>query len=85
MRRPEDCGENVHSSLKSYESKKAVLENIKSKYFDALHILDIDATQHPDLQFKSAIARLESLGFSLINKPVLAKSLIIPGGYKGKF
>ncbi|KAJ3316654.1 adenylate kinase, partial [Blyttiomyces sp. JEL0837] len=82
--RPEDTHDNITKELQKHEEKLDALEDLRVKHFDALHVINLDATQHPDLLVRNALDRIDSLGIFSLNKPVPAKRLLPPeGGFKG--
>jgi hypothetical protein len=86
MKRPEDIEDMIKQELQAYSKKEVQLQDTAKEFFDPLHVLRLEATQHPDILFRNVIDRLESLGFSLLNVPVTGKLLKAPdGGFKCRF
>ncbi|KAJ3018566.1 UNVERIFIED_CONTAM: adenylate kinase [Siphonaria sp. JEL0065] len=84
LKRPEDTPEIMSQEFEKYKEKSLEIEKLTAKYFDSLHTIKLDASQHPDILLKSAINRLGSLGFNLLEKPPMSKKLeVSPGTFTG--
>ncbi|RKO94807.1 hypothetical protein BDK51DRAFT_30962 [Blyttiomyces helicus] len=84
IKRPEDAPETVARELESYARFNIALANFRTKYFDTLHTIDLDASQHPDVLFRDVMEHINSLGYSIHCKAVNPKMLAPPeGGFKG--
>ncbi|KAL2914320.1 hypothetical protein HK105_206092 [Polyrhizophydium stewartii] len=84
IKRPEDHPDASPLDLAEYAKYDRALSELRAKYFDMQHIIDLDATQHPDIVFDQLKKCLDARVFSLTNKPVEAKRLTPPeGGFKG--
>ncbi|KAJ3412083.1 adenylate kinase [Chytridiales sp. JEL 0842] len=83
LRRPEDTEEMIKWELENYESQNKHIQEKILQQFDSLHVVHLEATQHPDLVYRDLIDRLESLGFSQLSAPIHGKILKAPeGGFK---
>lgn len=53
------------------------MEEVKRKYFNALQVVELDATQHPEQVFDQMKARMEARGYS-IYAPLCEPLKLIP-------
>lgn len=54
------------------------MEEVKRKYFNALQVVELDATQHPEQVFDQMKARMEARGYSIYAPLCEALKLIPP-------
>ena len=78
IKRPEDVIENILKELRDYQRKETVIKELAAKHFDEFHVIDLDASQHPDLLVRNATHRLEQLGCPSIIRPTSARLVIAP-------
>ncbi|KAJ3282849.1 adenylate kinase [Borealophlyctis nickersoniae] len=84
IKRPEDNSELVARQLRVFSQEQETLNRFRQKHFDALHVIDLDASQHVDTLFENAMERIASLGYSIHCKAVLPQVLNPPeGGFRG--
>lgn len=62
---PENDPEKVSEELTGYKRAEERMEEVKRKYFNALQIVELDATQHPDQVFDQTKARMDARGYSI--------------------
>ncbi|KAI8854450.1 hypothetical protein BC829DRAFT_439159 [Chytridium lagenaria] len=78
IRRPEDTYDEVVKQMEDYKSIEHDLNELSMRLFDHMAIIQIDATQHPDLVVRNVLERLQSMGVPTFLKPsshVVLKSL----------
>ena len=84
VKRPEDTHDAIQRDLHGYDMHMEHIQDFSEKHFDALHRIDLDATQHPDTLYESAMERIETLGYSIHCKAVTPLILDPPeSGFRG--
>ncbi|KAI9344788.1 hypothetical protein DFJ73DRAFT_626763, partial [Zopfochytrium polystomum] len=78
VRRPEDFENGIIQELRSFAKHVEFIAEFCKKHFDEVHVIDLDASQHPDILARNAVNQLEQIGFSSLIKSSAAKKLEIP-------
>ena len=85
LKRPEDDPNNVAEQLKNYSLNEKWLNQLRNDYFDSLHIINIDGSDHPDAILKNMLTRIELLGLSIFRAPEIKVLTPPEGGFRGNF
>ncbi|KAJ3195085.1 adenylate kinase [Irineochytrium annulatum] len=80
IKRPEDSHERISKELYTYDAKEQEIYDMTTALFDNLSVINVDATQHPDLMFRNVMERLESMGIWTTYVPIRVKRLTPPEG-----
>ncbi|KAI9209033.1 uncharacterized protein BJ171DRAFT_418965 [Polychytrium aggregatum] len=80
LKLPGDSPENIKKELDNHKKYDSHLFKYKHHSFDELHVIEIDATQHPDTIFEDVIETTQTLGYSVFYKAVKTKRLLPPEG-----
>ncbi|ORY47443.1 P-loop containing nucleoside triphosphate hydrolase protein [Rhizoclosmatium globosum] len=84
LKRPEDMPDLIDREFEAYEARQSEIAKLKAKYFDELHTIKLDASEHPDILLKCAMNKLGTLGFNLLERTPMSKRLeIAPGTFTG--
>lgn len=65
IKTPENDPDVIVKELENYKAINALVENFRNKAFNALQIVELDATQHPDVLFDQLQARMVARGYSI--------------------
>ncbi|KAH6571770.1 hypothetical protein BASA50_001642 [Batrachochytrium salamandrivorans] len=80
IKRPEDDPLQSPINLAEYHKIEEDLNDIQSNYFDGRNVIDLDATQHPDVVFNQLKSCLAARNLSIYSIPVEATRLYAPEG-----
>ncbi|KAJ3218873.1 adenylate kinase [Dinochytrium kinnereticum] len=84
IKRPEDTYDELVKQMNDYASIEHDLTELTLQLFDHMAIIQIDATQHPDLIVRNVMERLQSMGVPTFLNPVIPKKLEVPDrGFRG--
>ena len=70
--------------IERYNKAQKALDDFRNHHFNILNIVDLDATQHPDLMFDQMKKIMLFRGYSVFNPVILPKKIAsVDGGFKG--
>ena len=86
IRRPEDSPEKVDESLRRFQTFENRYQQYRTKCFDQLRIIDIDASQTPGVVHLALMEQLSTLGFLSTYKNILPERIAPPSenGFRGQ-
>lgn len=80
---PEDDPALFTQELDEYEKLQQKIDEFRQSHFDILTIIDLDASQHPDLVFEQLKKQCLIRGFSVYNPVSFPRRLVtMEGGFK---
>lgn len=84
VKHPYDHPSFLKDELEKYAKCQEEINFFRERNFDVQNIVDLDASQHPDVVFDNLKNRMLIKGYSIYNPVIIPKKLYpLEGGFKG--